>query len=433
MAWWNDNPVTRTVSRSVDSIAEDPLAAATMLINPVQGAKLVMASTTKEGQDLARDVPIVGSATGLESSADIAANEQQVALGQALAHQEKMYGVAQGHLDPYAETGGKYLASLSSGIRSGAFSPDEMEYSGATPDFNYSGGPQGFEYNAQGPEFVYNKQQPQFNYDRGPLAGYKSDVGTGSIQSYMGDIAKDPGYQFQLQQGQQAIDRASAASGRFGGGRAAQELLRQGQGLAATAYGDAFNRAAAEQGVASGINREQYGRDVNFQDRLRQQEQEQYGRGRAGFDIARQQEQEQYGRNVSDFDRATRGEETRYNRSLGQYGLQSGLEQEQYNRRLGEYGFDVGKEQEMYGRARADYSMDAERRQNRLNQYMGMAGMGQQASQALANAATGHGSNLADISIQQGNTAAAATMANSNQLAKLMQMGGAGASMYAGM
>lgn len=58
-----------------------------------------------------------------------------------------------------------------------------------------------------------------------------------------GDLQNDPGYQFQLQQGQKAIANQSAATGLNQSGAALKELTQYGQGLAGTYYNDAFNRA----------------------------------------------------------------------------------------------------------------------------------------------------------------------------------------------
>jgi hypothetical protein len=58
----------------------------------------------------------------------------------------------------------------------------------------------------------------------------------------MQDFQTDPGYGFRLSEGQKALDRASAASGRFNSGRAAKDLTRFGQNLASEEYGNAYNR-----------------------------------------------------------------------------------------------------------------------------------------------------------------------------------------------
>jgi hypothetical protein len=55
-------------------------------------------------------------------------------------------------------------------------------------------------------------------------------------------IASDPGYQFQLQQGQNALDRKAAAGGGFYSGAGLQAASKFNQGLASTALTDAYNR-----------------------------------------------------------------------------------------------------------------------------------------------------------------------------------------------
>jgi len=56
------------------------------------------------------------------------------------------------------------------------------------------------------------------------------------------DITSDPGYQFRLQQGEQAIQRRQAAGGTQYGGGALKELAKFSQGLASQEYGSAYNR-----------------------------------------------------------------------------------------------------------------------------------------------------------------------------------------------
>lgn len=57
------------------------------------------------------------------------------------------------------------------------------------------------------------------------------------------DLQNDPGYQFQLQQGQKAINNSTAANGLAGSGSQAKALSQYNQGLAGTTYNNAYNRA----------------------------------------------------------------------------------------------------------------------------------------------------------------------------------------------
>jgi len=56
------------------------------------------------------------------------------------------------------------------------------------------------------------------------------------------DLETDPGYQFRLAQGEQALRRAQAAKGARFGGRALKEAQRFGQGLASQEFGAAYGR-----------------------------------------------------------------------------------------------------------------------------------------------------------------------------------------------
>lgn len=55
-------------------------------------------------------------------------------------------------------------------------------------------------------------------------------------------MAQDPGYQFNLDEGQQALERAQAAGGNVGSGGAMKEAAQYVQGYASNAYNDAYNR-----------------------------------------------------------------------------------------------------------------------------------------------------------------------------------------------
>jgi hypothetical protein len=60
------------------------------------------------------------------------------------------------------------------------------------------------------------------------------------LSSLMADpssVSKLPGYQFQLDQGVQAVDRAAGAKGMLGSGNRLAELMHYGQGLASDFYG----------------------------------------------------------------------------------------------------------------------------------------------------------------------------------------------------
>jgi len=62
-------------------------------------------------------------------------------------------------------------------------------------------------------------------------------------------LINTPGYQWELTQGQKALNAGLAARGGMGSGKAATEAIKWGQGLASQGYGNALQRAANLSGV----------------------------------------------------------------------------------------------------------------------------------------------------------------------------------------
>ena len=104
-------------------------------------------------------------------------------------------------------------------------------------------------------------QQENFEQTRQDLAPYKQ-AGDSSLsqlmgqmgengyfnQSYTGqDIYSDPGYQFRLQQGQDAIQSSAAAKGGLLSGATLKALQNYGQESASQEYSNAYNRFNADQ------------------------------------------------------------------------------------------------------------------------------------------------------------------------------------------
>lgn len=85
------------------------------------------------------------------------------------------------------------------------------------------------------------------------LGGTDSSGGTlgnaGSLgQSFtMADYQADPGYAFRLQQGQQALDRAASAGGKYFSGQAIKSLSDYNQNAASNEYQNAYNRYTQNQ------------------------------------------------------------------------------------------------------------------------------------------------------------------------------------------
>jgi hypothetical protein len=76
------------------------------------------------------------------------------------------------------------------------------------------------------------------------------------------DMAADPGYQFRLQQGQQALERSGAARGVTRTGGTLKDVLDYGQRAASQEYGNVFNRMASQYGMNEGLRGEAFDRNA---------------------------------------------------------------------------------------------------------------------------------------------------------------------------
>ena len=101
--------------------------------------------------------------------------------------------------------------------------------------------------NLQSMEF----NQIQANEAPGMAAGNNAlsqlEAGAGQQQWNASDFQEDPGYQFDLAQGQQAIQRSAAASGQLMSGGTLKALSNYSQNQASNEYQNAYNRFTQNQ------------------------------------------------------------------------------------------------------------------------------------------------------------------------------------------
>jgi len=75
------------------------------------------------------------------------------------------------------------------------------------------------------------------------LEQYKQDPGYTPMVNDLYSLQQTPGYQFELQQGQQALDNSAAARGSFLSGKQLKATQEYSQGVASTKYHQAWERA----------------------------------------------------------------------------------------------------------------------------------------------------------------------------------------------
>lgn len=93
----------------------------------------------------------------------------------------------------------------------------------------------------------YNASGVAANAKLSGLLGTGANTGTSDFGSLTkpftpGDLTQDPGYQFNKQQGELALDRKAAAGGSYFSGGALKDAQTFGQGLADNTYNNAFSR-----------------------------------------------------------------------------------------------------------------------------------------------------------------------------------------------
>lgn len=111
---------------------------------------------------------------------------------------------------------------------------------------------------------IYKQMQDEYAA-KSAAGGPSTDPAYGSLtKQFTGaDVATEPGYQFGLDEGQKAIDRAAAANGRYDSGQTLKALTRFGNDYAGTKFNEAFNRDAATKGQAYQFLAGQSGQGAN--------------------------------------------------------------------------------------------------------------------------------------------------------------------------
>lgn len=195
-------------------------------------------------------------------AAEDAAATQAGAANNATAAQLQMFNIAREDQRPWRETGQKGLTQLSQllGIgkkpTSGTFDARALiekvrPYNATTiPMDDYAAGFTG-DYQSlverlrpfyKGPGSIDEFTSEFMPLSPDELAAAQKGYGTLLKDFTRGDFETDPGYQFRLEEGEKAINRAAAAAGRYDSPRTIKELLTYNSGIASDEYGRAFDR-----------------------------------------------------------------------------------------------------------------------------------------------------------------------------------------------
>lgn len=99
-------------------------------------------------------------------------------------------------------------------------------------------------FNRETRDMVFDRYEPFYQQGQNALEGYGYELGMGPRPEGYGGFTATPGYDFRMQQGQEAIQSAAGLRGGINSGRTAQDLMGFGQGIASQEYGNYLNRLA---------------------------------------------------------------------------------------------------------------------------------------------------------------------------------------------
>lgn len=184
------------------------------------------------------------SANQQAKAAKKGAEAQADASKQANATELQIYNQNREDMAPYRQAGENALMQL---MRLQGFTPT---YTNRTIPAEYTKQKRGLFGSAYGmtsPEKTV--RDLSFNY-----------TGAGTAPNA---LASDPGYQFRLIEGQNALMKALAAKGMMNSGAAVKEAMRMNQGYAADEYQNAYNRYAGIAGTGQTATQQtaQYGQN----------------------------------------------------------------------------------------------------------------------------------------------------------------------------
>ena len=161
-----------------------------------------------------------------------------------------------------------------------------------------------------GPTAPYTAPTP---YGAGEYAAPTYAPATPFTMPTAADMAADPGYQFRLQQGQEALERSGAARGVTRTGGTLKDIVDYGQRAASQEYGNVYNRMSGQYGRNEALRAEAFDRntgnawnawvgnemgrarayDVNEANRLASERQTQQGR-LTSYDVGATQQQQDF-------------------------------------------------------------------------------------------------------------------------------------------
>ncbi len=168
---------------------------------------------------------------------------QQRSTDAAINEQSRQFDLARQDQRGYRDVGGRALQALAGELGLAGFAGQRAETreqirARLAPEFTWAG------YGGNGVDDAALDAATQQELDYQKALGLSaSDTQAPAVRpDYAAEALRDPGYQFGLQQGQQALDRKIAAMGGHVSGAALKAAARYGTDYASTGYNAAYQR-----------------------------------------------------------------------------------------------------------------------------------------------------------------------------------------------
>ena len=201
------------------------------------------------------------------------------------------------------------------------------------------------------------------------------------------DLERDPGYQFRMREGEEALSNWWNAQGRSDSGAGAKAVARWAQDLGSQEYGQAYNRALAERNARLGIKQAQYASGTDDIGRRLGIEQAQYAAGTE--DIGRRTGLGQY-----EYETQRREDARRQQLQASEYDAYVNESQRLAGLTGQEFASADADLRRRYGIGVDEYNSAIQDQATRYNRAAGIAGIGATAAGTLSSQAGQTGSGI---------------------------------------
>lgn len=258
----------------------------------------------------------LGGGADQSNAAGGAAKDQRAATDAALAEQRRQFDLQRSDTAPYRQAGVNALAQLTDRVQNVNGNTTQwgqmMRLADKTAPSKYFSALDSA-VNHQGNTAQFD-QLVQEAGNNAPSDTYRALQGAVMHQVTPQEVMQDPGYQFGLQQGQQALDRKIAAMGGRVSGAALKAAARYGTDYASTGYNAAYQRRNDHIAQLGALDNTDYGRRQDYMNRLAGIDTTLYQRGQAQMDRLGQLDNTTYGRQQDQFSRLAGIDNTAYQR-----------------------------------------------------------------------------------------------------------------------